>query len=97
MKDLEHRNLFSLSTISSSLLAVSLTLPRLFGSKISFSLRGVSGAIFLSLFGISLLLSMLAVGYTTKHFRDLAGNQRIVGILPFLLVIISAITVYSRS
>ena len=97
MRDIEHRNLFSLSTMSSGLLAASLTLPRVLGSNISFSFHSTTGLIFVGLLGISFLLSLLAIGYTAKHFRDLRVNQRIVGIVPFILVMMSAITVYLKS
>ena len=86
----------SVAVVSMSILILSLLLPRILNFGDGFSSATSAALIFLMLFLLSTVLALYTLIKTCWNFSGLNLQVRVLGVMPFLLLIAAGLVIYSK-
>ena len=83
-----------LSAASVFVLCLSLILPKFFSGSEGFAGVTEASLVFLSLLAISFGLSVYVIVFALNHYEKLAVSQRVLAVLPSILMSLTGFTIY---
>lgn len=85
-----------LALLITGTLASSITVPRLFRNGDGFEASTTAALAYFALFTVSALAAIGLIVYTAARFRVLGVADRLLGAVPFVLVVLVAIWIFRR-